>query len=147
MAALPQLDERFPLLLQGHAAFHSPLMQQASMAALAQFQPELWQQPKLPLIDGSGRIWPAGHNNLLQLQQYTFGTQVHSCYHFTRAVQLAVKEFAPQQIILLGPGQNLGGAVAQSLIEIGWRGLRSKQDFVDVQQSATPFLIEAASLI
>jgi [acyl-carrier-protein] S-malonyltransferase len=147
MAALPPLDERFPLLLQGHAAFHSPLMQQASEMALAEFSPELWQQPKLPLIDGAGRIWPAGHNNLQQLQQYTFGTQVSSCYNFTQAVQLAVKEFSPDQIILLGPGQNLGGAVAQSLIEIGWRGLRSKQDFADVQQSATPFLIEAASLI
>lgn len=147
MAALPTLDERFPLLLQGHAAFHSPLMQQASLAALSKFQPEHWQQPNLPLIDGAGRIWPAGHNNMNELQQYTFGTQVSSCYNFTLAVQLAVKEFAPDQIILLGPGQNLGGAVAQSLIEIGWRGLRSKQDFVDLQQSATPFLIEAASLL
>jgi len=147
MAALPPLDERFPMLLQGHAAFHSPLMQAASMAALLKFQPDLWHQPNLPLIDGEGKIWPAGHNNLQALQQYTFGTQVTSCYNFTQAVQLAVKEFSPDQIILLGPGQNLGGAVAQSLIEIGWRGLRSKQDFVDVQQSATPFLIEAASLI
>jgi [acyl-carrier-protein] S-malonyltransferase len=147
MAALPPVDERFPMLLQGHAAFHSPLMQQASEAALAKFQPEAWQQPSLPLIDGSGRIWPAGHNNLALLQRYTFGTQVSQCYNFTQAIQLAVKEFAPDHIILLGPGQNLGGAVAQSLIDIGWRGMKCKQDFVDLQQSAQPFLIEAASLV
>lgn len=147
MTALPPIEDRFPLLLQGHAAFHSPLMRHASQAALAAFPPEVWQQPKVPLIDGAGRIWPAGSNDLQALQHYTFGTQVHDCYHFSQAVQLAVKEFAPDQIILLGPGQNLGGAVAQSLIEIGWRGLQSKQDFQDLQQSDTPFLIEAAALI
>jgi len=147
MSALPPLDERFPLLLPGHAAFHSPLMQQAAAQALVQYPHDQWQQPQLPLIDGAGRIWPAGHNCLQQLQHYTFGTQVHSCYHFTRAVQMAVKEFAPHRIILLGPGQNLGGAVAQSLIDIGWQGLRSKQDFIDVQQSPQPFLVEAATLI
>jgi acyl transferase domain-containing protein len=145
MAALPPIDERFPLLLQGHAAFHSPLMQQASENALEKFTAEHWSQPQLPLIDGTGRIWPAGPQSLAQLHHYTFGTQVNSCYHFTKAIQVAVKEFAPDHIILLGPGQNLGGAVAQSLIEIGWQGWHSKQDFLETQQSATPFLIEAAT--
>jgi acyl transferase domain-containing protein len=147
MAALPALDDRFPLLLQGHAAFHTPLMQQASETALAKFTPQRWSLPRLPLIDGAGRIWPAGHNNMTDLHHYTFATQVNSCYHFTQAIQIAVKEFAPDRIILLGPGQTLGGAVAQSLIGIGWQGMHSKQDFLDAQQSATPFLIEAASLI
>lgn len=147
MAALPPLDERFPMLLQGHAAFHTPLMQGASDAALARFQPDSWQQPTLPLIDGAGRIWSAGHHDLQALQRYTFGTQVSQCYDFSQAVQLAVKEFAPDHIILLGPGQNLGGAVAQSLIEISWRGMRCKQDFVEAQQSEKPFLIEAAALL
>ncbi len=146
MAALPAVDDRFPMLLQGHAAFHSPLMQDASNAALEKFSPHSWQQPKLPLIDGSGRIWPAGHNDLTQLQQYTFGTQVSQCYNFSLAVQQAVKEFAPDHLILLGPGQNLGGAVAQSLIDIGWRGMTCKQDFLQAQQSEKPFLIEAATL-
>ncbi len=42
---------------------------------------------------------------------------------------------------LLGPGDTLGGAIAQALIAIGWRGLRSKQDFQEVQASDSPFLL------
>jgi len=51
-----------------------------------------------------------------------------------------VREFAPDQLILLGPGTALGGAVAQSLIEINWHGLSSKADFVALQESDLPFL-------
>ncbi|MEM9106931.1 MAG: ACP S-malonyltransferase, partial [Pseudomonadota bacterium] len=48
--------------------------------------------------------------------------------------------FAPDCIIVLGPGNSLGGAVAQSLIGIGWEGMQSKSDFV-ARQSEEPFLI------
>ena len=61
-------------------------------------------------------------------------------YDFTRAVQVAVKEYAPERIILLGPGDTLGGAIAQALIAIHWRGLTSKQDFQDAQ-ATDPILL------
>ena len=60
---------------------------------------------------------------------YTFATQILETYDFTRAVQVAVREYAPDRIILLGPGDTLGGAIAQALIAIEWRGLRSKRGF------------------
>ena len=47
---------------------------------------------------------------------------------------------ARDRIILLGPGDTLGGAIAQALIAIQWRGLRSKSDFQEMQ-AAEPFLI------
>lgn len=147
MAALPLIDDRFPLLLSGHAAFHTSLMQQAAQTAIAKFGPDCFSPPQLPLIDGCGRIWPAKACDLQQLQHYTFDTQVQQSYHFSQALQVAVKEFAPDRLILLGPGQNLGGAVAQSLIEIGWQGLASKQDFIDLQASTTPLVVEAAALL
>lgn len=147
MKHLPPLDGRFPLLLHGHAAFHSPLMQQASMQALDKFKQQHFLPPQIPLIDGAGSIWHTGAVDTTALWRYTFQTQVADCYHFTRAVQVAVKEFAPDKLILLGPGQNLGGAVAQSLIEIGYAGLQNKQDFVALQQSNNPLLIEAQALL
>ncbi|MCT6700769.1 malonyl CoA-ACP transacylase [Rheinheimera sp. 4Y26] len=147
MAALPPVDGRFPLLLHGHAGFHSPLMQQASAAALARFSTEQFMRPQTALIDGSGTIWHPGAVDNKALWRYTFQTQVADCYHFSRALQVAVKEFAPDKLILLGPGQNLGGAVAQSLIEIGYAGLHSKQDFVALQQSDNPLLLEAQALL
>jgi acyl transferase domain-containing protein len=147
MAALPPVDGRFPLLLHGHAGFHSPLMQQASAAALDRFSAQQFKRPETTLIDGSGTIWHPGAVDAEALCRYTFETQVADCYHFSKAVQVAVKEFAPDKLILLGPGQNLGGAVAQSLIEIGYGGLHSKQDFVALQQSDNPLLIEAQTLL
>lgn len=147
MAALPPVDGRFPLLLHGHAAFHSPLMQQASMQALDTFSQQQFHRPQTALIDGTGAIWHTGAVDPTALWRYTFETQVSDCYHFSKAVQVAVKEFAPDKLILLGPGQNLGGAVAQSLIEIGYAGLQHKQDFVVRQQSDNPLLIEAQALL
>ncbi|MBZ9613752.1 malonyl CoA-ACP transacylase [Rheinheimera maricola] len=141
MAALPPCDERFPLLLPGHAAFHSGFMQAASDKALALWPAARFNQPQLPLIDGRGQIWPNFGSDLAALQRYTLQNQVCQAYDFSKALQVAVKEFAPERIILLGPGAGLGGAVAQSLIQIGWQGLSSKQDFVAAQQSLQPYVL------
>ncbi|MDP2713179.1 malonyl CoA-ACP transacylase [Rheinheimera sp.] len=141
MAALPPCDERFPLLLPGHAAFHTGFMQAASDKALALWPAARFNQPQLSLVDGRGRIWPDGGSDLAALQRYTLQHQVCQPYNFSKALQVAVKEFAPEHIILLGPGASLGGAVAQSLIEINWQGLRAKQDFIAAQQAAIPFVL------
>ena len=79
-------------------------------------------------------------SNPRALWDYTFVTQILETYHFTRAIQVAVREYAPDRIILLGPGNSLGGAIAQALIAIEWRGLRSKADFQAMQTEA-PFLL------
>lgn len=142
LAQLPPVDERFPLQLAGHSAFHSPLMQDASDRALAQFDAGYFNQPKLPLIDGQGHIWPDLPVNPELLRYYTLQSQVSSDFDFKTAVQVAVREFAPDLLLLLGPGTALGGAVAQSLIEINWHGLKSKADFTALQASDSPFLVQ-----
>lgn len=141
MAELPPCDERFPLLLPGHAAFHTSMMQQASDKALTMWPHTEFSLPNVPLIDGRGHIWPALGADLSQLQQYTLTHQVCKTYDFSLALQVAVKEFAPDHIILLGPGASLGGAVAQSLIQKNWQGFKSKQDFVAAQDSELPYVI------
>ncbi|MEH8019469.1 malonyl CoA-ACP transacylase [Rheinheimera muenzenbergensis] len=141
MQALPVCDERFPLLLPGHAAFHTHLMQAASDSALSVWPAARFKQPQLPMIDGRGHIWPNLASDLSALQRYTLQHQVCQAYDFSKALQVAVKEFAPEHIILLGPGASLGGAVAQSLIQIGWQGLKTKQDFISAQQAALPYVI------
>ena len=141
MAALPPCDERFPLLLPGHAAFHTNVMQAASDKALALWPAARFNQPQLPMIDGRGHIWPNFGSDLAALQRYTLQHQVCQTYDYSKALQVAVKEFAPEHIILLGPGASLGGAVAQSLIQINWQGLKSKQDFVAAQQSEQPYVL------
>jgi acyl transferase domain-containing protein len=141
MQALPPCEDTFPLLLPGHAAFHSPLMQPAADQALARFTERYFATAELPLVDGRGVIW---HSHVAQpaaLKTYTLNQQVCDTFYFSRAVQVAVKEFAPEHIILLGPGSGLGGAVAQSLIGINWQGLSTKQDFISAQQAAMPYVL------
>jgi len=137
---LEPVQARFPMRLAYHGGFHSPLQRPVSDQGLAQLPLDLFSNPKIPLIDGRGHIWHPYGTVVDQLRDYTLRDQVLTPYDFTRAVQNGVKEFAPDVIIILGPGNTLGGGVAQSLIQTQWQGLRSKQDFKDRQQ-ADPFVL------
>ncbi|WP_419911518.1 ACP S-malonyltransferase [Hoeflea sp.] len=138
--ALPRVDDRFPMRLANHAAFHTPLQQPIAEKGRALLSAGLLSQPRIPLIDGRGNVWYPQATDLSALWRYTLDHQVVRPYDFTRAVQASVKEFAPDCLIVLGPGNTLGGAVAQSLIACSWEGLGSKGDFTD-RQEVDPILI------
>jgi malonyl CoA-acyl carrier protein transacylase len=131
----PPLPGREPLKLVNHGPFHSPLMQGSSQRAMEQMPADWFGSPDVPMVDGRGRIWRPFAVNAEELRRYTFVTQILETYDFTRALQVAVREYAPDRIILLGPGDTLGGAIAQALIAIEWQGLKSKQDFQELQAS------------
>ena len=133
-ARLPVID-RFPMTLANHAAFHTDLQRPVSERGLAELRAELFRKPTVPMIDGRGHIWQYATTDPRALQAYTLGAQVTQTYDFTRAIQTSVREFAPEKIIILGPGTTLGGAVAQSLIGINWQGLSSKKEFLERQES------------
>lgn len=135
---LPPTD-RFPMRLANHAAFHTPLQEPISVKRRAALGKDLFIQPKIPLIDGEGHIWMPKACNLRDLWNYTFNHQVTQPYSFTKAVTNALKEFAPDCLILLGPGATLGGATAQTMIQDGWLDLRSKTHFANVQKDK-PYL-------
>lgn len=128
------------MVLANHAAFHTELQADNSARGFAALGGELFSQPRVPLIDGRGQIWQPGVSDLRAMYEYTFGHQITQKFDFTRAIEVGVREFAPDHIIVLGPGTTLGGAVAQSLIAIDWRGLSSKDEFVN-RQAATPFVL------
>lgn len=136
----PPTPTREPLRLVNHGPFHTPLMQGSSERALAQIPADFFTSPATPMIDGRGQIWRRHAASAEALRDYTFVTQILETYDFTRAIQVAVREHAPDRIILLGPGDTLGGAIAQALIAIQWRGLGSKRDFQEMQ-TASPFLL------
>ena len=138
--ALPPEQERFPMRLFNHAAFHTPLQHPIAAQGRSQLPAELFQQPQLPLIDGRGSQWRPHATNPKALYDYTLGHQVTEPYDFSRALQVAVREYAPDKLVILGPGTSLGGAVAQALIDIRWQGWSSKQDFIRAQQD-DPYIL------
>jgi malonyl CoA-acyl carrier protein transacylase len=141
LAEAPPTPGREPLRLVNHGPFHTPLMQGSSDRAMEQIPAGWFGSPAVPMVDGRGHIWRPFASEPGALHHYTFATQILETYDFTRAVQVAVKEYAPDRIILLGPGDTLGGAIAQALIAIEWRGLRSKAEFQEMQASPDPVLL------
>ena len=140
LAEAPPNPVREPMRLVNHGPFHTPLMQGSSDRAMADLPAGWFGSPDVPMIDGRGHVWRPFATAPAALRDYTFVAQILETYDFTRAIHVAVREHAPDRIILLGPGDTLGGAIAQALIAIGWRGLRSKADF-QAMQAADPFLI------
>ncbi|MFT6267905.1 MAG: malonyl CoA-acyl carrier protein transacylase [Alphaproteobacteria bacterium] len=137
---LPKVQDRYPMNLFNHAAFHTPLLAATSQKAKSLLSSNLFSAPNVSLIDGLGQIWQPYSCNPQELYDYTLGTQVTDTYDFTKAVEVAVKEFAPDKLIVLGPGATLGGAVAQSLIQHNWQGLQNKKDFISLQKT-DPFIL------
>ena len=133
--ALEPVGGRFPMRLANHAAFHTPLQKPVSAMGKDALPANMFRQPTVPLVDGRGHSWFPGDNEVTSLWEYTLGPQVTEPYNFTAAIQNGVREFAPDVVIILGPGSTLGGAVAQSLIAHGWRGLGSKSDFIERQKN------------
>ncbi|MCB0413039.1 MAG: ACP S-malonyltransferase [Bdellovibrionales bacterium] len=133
-------DGDFPFQLINHGAFHTPLLKDVSEKAFNTINAEIFHQPKVPIIDGRGHIWHPYSTDVLDLYEYTLGHQVTEPYDFTASVITGLKEFAPDHIVLLGPGNSLGGSIGQILVQTKWHGITSKSDF-SIQQKEHPFLI------
>ena len=78
------------------------------------------------------------------LWSYTLGPQIVEPFDFERAVATAVGELGPDVIILPGPGDSLGGPIAQILISRRWRGLRDRASFLAMQASERPVVLAMA---
>jgi [acyl-carrier-protein] S-malonyltransferase len=132
--------ENYPFQLINHAAFHTPLLQSVSNKAFEILPPTLFSAPTLPLIDGRGHIWQPLSSDVTKLYEYTLGHQVTRAYDFTQSISVALKEFAPDHLVLLGPGASLGGSIGQIMIENDWLGLKNKAQFSELQMKS-PFLL------
>ena len=139
IATLPR-DGNFPFQLRGHSAFHSSKLDHIVPLAQEAFAPNLFNSPNFPMIDGQGSTWSPYATDTQALYDYTLGAQINSTYDFSRAVQNAAHEFAPDVFIVLGPGGTMGAPVAQSLIAKNWRGLSSKTDFQN-RQKTSPLIL------
>lgn len=141
--ALPEVTQSgrtFPFILPLHSAFHTPLMIDTHQQALKDLANLELKTPSIPLIDGQGHIWRPKACDRNALKDYTLGKQVTEVYDFTTMIQTVLKHIAPDHIILLGPGSNLGGAVAHILIQEKWQGIQNKTDFITRQQE-NPFIL------
>lgn len=140
MKKLKPKQKRFPLRVSNHGAFHTKLMRPIAQQGQKILTKDLFSTPAIPLIDGRGKIWSPYSTDIQNIWDYTFNDQVCETYNFTKSIQVSVKEFAPEKIIILGPGNTLGSAVAQSLLDIKWQGMTNKENFI-TRQKNDPYIL------
>ena len=141
--ALPAEDRggiRFPLRLPLHSAFHTPLMAEASRRSQALHDSLDWRAPRVPMIDGSGQLWSPYSADPRAISAWTLGAQVTDAFDFTAMVTTALGELAPEVIIVPGPGDKLGSAIAQVMIRLGWQGIHDRAGFM-ARQKASPIVL------
>lgn len=130
----------FPAQLPLHSAFHTGLLQPTSERAQADLGWLPFQPPRVPLVDGRGALFRPWSADPAELAAYTLGHQVVRPYDFALSLQVACEHTAPDVIVLLGPGNPLGGPVAASLVHMGWRAMRTRAD-LDAHQAGDPPLL------
>lgn len=130
----------YPFRLVGHGPYHTPLVQPVADKARAQLARLAWGKPRVTLIDGSGKRHTPWSASPEALRDYTLGPELTTPYDVTLSVRVGLREFAPERIVLPGPGNPLGSICGQILIEEGWRGLRSRADFDAAQASTSPLV-------
>ncbi|MCO4744183.1 MAG: ACP S-malonyltransferase [Proteobacteria bacterium] len=143
MKALPaetRGSRTFPLQLPMHSAFHTPLLQATSDRAHADLGDLAVKAPRVPLIDGRGHVFSPWAADLDELLSYTLGHQVVETYDFDAAVLTALHHTGPDVVIVLGPGNSLGGPLARLLVQDGWAGICTRED-LDAQQKSSPLLL------
>ena len=128
----------FPQRLKQHGPYHTPLLAPVAEKAARQLARLSFRPPEITLIDGRGGRFTPWSTAPDELAAYTLGTQITTPYDFTASVRTALREYAPDVIVLPGPGNSLGSICGQVLIAEGYRGLRSRADFEAAQESDAP---------
>ena len=137
-------ERTYPLHLHGHAAFHSPLLADNARRAVEALADTVdWRAPEVPLIDGRGHQWSPLATDAGALAEYTLRTQVTSTFDFTACVRVALREYAPDLLVCLGPGDALGAPVAQVIIQERWQGIGDREAFLQ-RQKAGPLVVSFA---
>jgi acyl transferase domain-containing protein len=129
-----KLGERlFPLRLAMHGPYHTPLVAHVADAARQRLAGLAWSAPRITLIDGRGARWTPWSTDPAALRDYTLGEQVVTPFSFAASVWVALREHAPDVLVLPGPGNSLGGICGQLVVGEGYRGIRSREAFAQAQ--------------
>jgi [acyl-carrier-protein] S-malonyltransferase len=134
------ISDKYPFQLPFHSAYHTPIMSSVPEQAFRLLPESLFLNPNIHIVDGRGHIWSPYSTKISELYRYTLKYQVTKTYDFNSAINVAIKEFCPDKLILLGPGNTLGGSIAQILIQNSWLDIDSKKSFIN-KQNKDPYLI------
>jgi hypothetical protein len=131
----------FPVRLASADAWHTPLRATAAGSAAAAVGNLGWASPNVTLVDGRGRRWTPWATEPDALARETLTGLADATYDFARAFRVALREYAPDAVLLPGPGTTLGAACAQLIVADGYRGIRTRAEFEATQSGPNPILL------
>jgi hypothetical protein len=142
-AALPAVTigpRAFPFEAAGYG-WHTPLRADSAARARERIGEVPWQRPNVPLVDERGVRHTPWSADTAALAEGALVRQPSATYDFASAFRVALREYAPDVILLPGPGASLGGPCAQLIVAEGYRGLRSRQELEQAQGGGSPILL------
>ncbi|UCF68585.1 MAG: ACP S-malonyltransferase [Acidobacteriota bacterium] len=143
LAELPPLERgsvSYPLKLVRHGAYHTPLAAPVAARAAELLAELSFRKPRVTLVDGRGVRFTPWSTHPAELRDYTLRTQVVTPYDVTQSVRVMLREYAPERIVLPGPGNTLGGVVGQIIVAEGFRSVKTRAAFDRTQRSECPLL-------
>jgi [acyl-carrier-protein] S-malonyltransferase len=144
LAALPQVrvgEQVYPLRSPLASPSHTPLAGQLASAARELLDDLAWRQPATTLIDGRGVRWTPWSTDPAALADYTLGQQMTAPYRFGTSIRVALREYAPDLLLLPGPGNSLGAICGQIVVAEGYRRIRSRKAFEAAQSGRRPVVV------
>jgi hypothetical protein len=78
--------------------------------------------------------WSARRSGYSRAPTLTLGSRATSLH-------VALREYAPELLVLAGPGASLASIVGSVVVTEGYRGLRSRAAFESAQQSSQPLVL------
>ena len=143
-ARLPRVstpDRTFPLRLASADAWHTPLRAKAVERAAEGLGDLAWDRPNVTLVDGRGVRFTPWSTDPTELAELSLRGQGATTYDFATSLRVALREYAPDVVLLPGPGGSLGAACAQVAVAEGYRGIRSRSEFEAAQAGPAPLLL------
>jgi malonyl CoA-acyl carrier protein transacylase len=144
LSALPPVEmgpSLYPYALKEHGPYHTPLLAPVAEKAARQLARLAFRAPRATLIDGRGARhapWTADPD---ELRRYTLGDQITTPFGFATSVRVALREHAPDHLVLPGPGNTLGGICGQVLVAEKWKGIGGRDDFERIQAGDRPVVV------
>lgn len=137
-----EVSERtYPLRLPGGDGWHTPVRRDAADRAADAIGELSWDRPNVTLVDDRGVRFTPWSTDPAALSEQSLRGQAGSTYDFATSLRVALREYAPDVVLLPGPGASLGAACAQVIVAEGYRGLRSRAEFEEAQSGAAPILL------
>ena len=131
----------YPLRLGAADAWHTPMRSAAAASASERIGALSWDRPNVTLVDGRGARFTPWSTDPAALAAHTLVELPAAPYDFARAFRVALREYAPDVVLLPGPGASLGAACAQLIVAEGYRGIRSRAEFEAAQAGPSPILL------